>query len=90
MVNELRREKDEADTETLPSLDEGSVVSGDEETEMPTPQLEVHEPIRFGMHSSCHGCCRARIRVQEKGLCDEDGSSLLEGAIPVRVADSFG
>ena len=47
VVNELRRERDEADTETLPSLDEGSVVSGDEETEMPTLELEVHEAVRM-------------------------------------------
>ena len=49
VVNELRRDRDEADTETLQSLDEGSIVSGDEEeeTEMSTLKLEVHEPVRM-------------------------------------------
>ena len=50
VVNELRRERGEADTESLPSLDEGSVVSCDGETEMPTP--ECQSGWRFGMHSS--------------------------------------
>ena len=50
VVNELRRDSDEVDTETLPSLDEGSVVSGDEEeeTEMSTLKLEVQEACRDG------------------------------------------
>ena len=49
VVDVLRRERGEADTETLPSLDEGSVLSRDEETEMPTPELEVHEPVRMAI-----------------------------------------
>ena len=57
VVNELRRDWDEADMETLPSLDEGSVMSGDEETEMPTPW-------RFGMRSS-PWMLSTGIRVQE-------------------------
>ena len=38
-------------TETLPSLDEGSVVRGDEETEMPTPELEV-QPVRMAIRDA--------------------------------------
>ena len=34
------------------SGDEGSVVSGDEETEMPTPELEVHEPVRMAIRDA--------------------------------------
>ena len=52
MVNEFRHERGEVDTKSLRSLDEGSVVSGDEETEMPTPELEVHEPVRMAIRDA--------------------------------------
>ena len=54
---------------------------------------QILEIVRMDGDSGCipvHGCCRSWIRVQQKGLRDEDGSSLLEGAIPVCVADSSG
>ena len=42
----------EEDTESLPSMDEGSVVSGDEETEIPSLELEVHEPVRLAIRDA--------------------------------------
>ena len=77
VVNELRRERGEVDTETLPSSDEGSVVSGDEETEMPTPELEVHEPVRMAIRDAFQSMDVVDLgsEFQQKGLRDEDGSS---------------
>ena len=62
-----------------PSLDEGSVVSGDEETVMPTPELEVHEPVRMAIRDAFQSMDVVDLGSElKKGLRDEDGSSLLE------------